>query len=62
MRKNLTFFLGIIILLILAACNNVPAEEPDNTISEQPQIIGVVFGIEFRAEANQREAQPQLPC
>ncbi len=41
MRRNFTFFLGIIILLNLAACNNIPVEETGNTVSEQPQIIGV---------------------
>ena len=41
MHRILTFCLGIIFLLKLAACNNIPVEEPDNTVSEEPQIIGV---------------------
>lgn len=41
MHRILTFCLGIIFLLKFTACNNIPVEEPDNTVSEQPQIIGV---------------------
>jgi hypothetical protein len=41
MQRNLTFFLGLIILLKLAACNSTPVEEPERSITELPQIIGV---------------------
>jgi len=62
MRRNLTFFLGIIILLKLAACNNIPEEEPDNTVSEQPQIIGVSVWdkISSRSEPRRKSASTTL--
>lgn len=41
MQRKLTFYLVIIFLFILSACNNITPEKSENTLSEHHQIIGV---------------------
>ena len=62
MRRSLTFFLCIIVLLKLAACNSSPVEEPDNIVSEQPRIIGVSIWdkISSRSEPRRKSASTTL--
>ena len=62
MQRKLTFCLGIIFLLNFTACNNSPVEESDNTISENPQIIGVSVWdrISTRSEARRESATTTL--
>ncbi len=41
MKRNLSFYLAMVLLLILTACNNNTPEKSDNSISNHHQIIGV---------------------
>jgi hypothetical protein len=62
MQRSLTFFLGLIFLLKLAACTNIPVEEPDTTKAEQPQIIGVSVWdkISSRSEPRRKSTSTTL--
>jgi len=62
MQRKITFYLGIILLLEMTSCNSSPVEEPDNTVSEQPQIIGVSVWdkISSRSEPRRKSASTTL--
>ena len=62
MRRSLTFFLGIIIILKLVSCSTSPPDEPDIIVSEQPRIIGVSVWdkISSRSEPRRKSASMTL--
>lgn len=62
MQRKLTFCLVIIFLLKLSACNNSPVEEPEITISEDHEIIGVSVWdrISTRSEPRRKASSTTL--
>ncbi|MDA3821345.1 MAG: hypothetical protein PF450_01845 [Bacteroidales bacterium] len=62
MQRRLTFFLGIIILLKLTACDNPSLERSDTTSSDHPLIIGVSVWdkISTRSEPRRKSATTTL--
>jgi hypothetical protein len=62
MQRRITFFLGVIFLLKMTSCNNSPVEESVNTISVQPQIMGVSVWdkISSKSEPRRKSASTTL--
>ncbi|MDX2414123.1 MAG: hypothetical protein QNK33_02925 [Bacteroidales bacterium] len=62
MQGKITFYLGIIILLKMTACANNTQEISDNTLSKQPQVVGVSVWdrISTRSEPRRKSASTTL--
>jgi hypothetical protein len=62
MHRKLIFYLGIIFLLKLTACDNSTLKKPDNTLSKHNQIIGVSVWdkISTRSEPRRKSSSTTL--